>query len=177
MKHKLLCILLCLCMTISLVPVASAAEDLTDCPIQVLFGATLSTQNVKRDASGVYYAPISWISYFGPNVVHKTLSESPGEISEIDEGWHLFYLQEQEEDRNFARRTFINEKTGDFIVALGADSSMQAKFISRAKDYGTWWDIQELLVSFSPKKEHLLDEYFSNKELVRASEEPRLVLK
>lgn len=164
MKQRILCLALCVCMLVSLVPVASAAptpESLTDCTIEVIFGGALTRQAVKRDADGVYYAPITWISYFGPNVVHEELPEAPGISGNITEGWHLFYLKEQEEYGPFARRTFINEESGKFIIALGADLEMQARFVAEAKDFGTWKERGTLLLSPPHVQQQMLNDYFS----------------
>lgn len=176
MKRRILCLALCICMLVSLIPVVSAAptpESLTDCTIEVIFGGALTRQAVKRDADGTYYAPITWVSYFGPNVVHEELPEFPGFSGNIDEGWHLFYLQEQEEYRPFARRTYINENTGKFVITLGADLDMQVRFVAEAKDFGTWEDRGTLLLSPPHEQQQLLNEYFSrpDTQLRRINEE------
>ncbi len=103
---RIVCLVLCFCIIASLFPTVSAqdsTESLSDCTVEVLFGAALTKQKVKRDAKGVYYAPITWISYFGPNVVHKDLSKEPCVDQLPGEGWHCFYLKEQEKYGPFAR--------------------------------------------------------------------------
>ena len=161
MKRKLFCLLLCLCLLASTIPPVSATSEemLSDCTIQVIYGAVLTEQEVKRDAQGTYYAPISWIGYFGPNVIHEELPDIP--FTDTEEDWHLFYLKEQAEYGPFARRTYVNEKTGAFRIGLGADLDMQARFVANAKDFGQWSDCIRLIMATKQEKAQLLDDYFS----------------
>ena len=160
MKRRIFCLFLSLFLLVSAAPpVNAAAEDtLSDCTVQVIYGGILTEQAVKRDAKGVFYAPISWIGYFGPNVISQKAPDMP--MTDKEDGWRVFYLKEQEEYGPFARRTYVNEKTGDFRIGLGADLDMQARFVADAKDYGQWLDCLQLITAPAPEKKRLLDRYF-----------------
>ena len=160
MKRRMFCLLLCLFLLAGTVPAAGATteEALSDCTIEVIYGAALTEQEVKRNAQGVYYAPIRWISYFGPNVIAKEVPNLP--LMKQEGPWRVFYLKEQEEYGPFARRTYINEKTGQFRIGLGADLDMQARFVANAKDYGQWRDCLQLMLAPQQEKKQLLDSYF-----------------
>ncbi len=152
MARRLLCILLAMVLLAGCVlPVRAEKDSLELHQVQVLFGGIPDSMPVLKSKNGQLLANVDSIRYYGVNITAGTMDGV------------LAYCPAEQEAENYARYTFVDPASGDFVVGLHLDDAHIANYVSQATDYGSSSDKEKLLRSKGAERERLLDRYFSQK--------------
>lgn len=101
MKKRFIAIILIFTLLLSITCKAndqSGTDTVTEHYIRVNYAGTNVEKMVIQDGEGKYYAPISWLEYFGL-MKHKE-----------DNEYFMFYYADQEKDATFAKRILIDKQ-------------------------------------------------------------------
>lgn len=120
MKKRMTALVLAIVLLAGLYPVTARAEGLSEAWLRVNFVGAVTRQRVMQDDDGQIFVPVDWLEYFG--ACKKSVSGDTMTFTPVD----------QQEEKNFARRIFVTESTGEFAICFYAEKDL-AKKIGKKK--------------------------------------------
>lgn len=111
--------------------------------IVVNYAGTAANDYVLKNNSGIIFAPMEWISYYGAEILCKK-----------DGSLLTYYAASQKEEKSFAKRIFIDEEKGEFAVGIYFEDDMLKSMGVEKKErlYDHYYPLYE--GSFSSIKEY-----------------------